>query len=422
MNRFMRHLGVRAHSALERFEPWIRRPLTVFLTASAASALCGIVLHPRGLAVAVGLLAMTGVGVVWPRLSLLGLRATMAFERSRIREGGSVTAHLTLRNRLPWPACGLAIRLTSDEDSASDTTAFGLAAFPGLRTETLEWTFHADRRGVYPRPGASISTGFPFGLWPARRPMRAREPLIVWPRTIPIGPLPDAPGGLTPEGSSFRDRPGNEGDPLGVRPYRRGDPLRLIHWPQTARHDQLILCERQSAASPRVWIVLDVDPEAHHDAPPDDTFEWSIRYAASLLESWMSRGAAVGLLAGTVRVRPSDARPAARRTAILDRLAELEVGGPPLSESLASINLRRSVPDLILLLGTERSRERLSPTVSRSATTRWVLFNANRFASTGTSDSDPPDPSSPRPRIWVEEPNRRATPVFPSRREVIHGA
>ena len=35
------------------------------------------------------------------------------------------------------------------------------------------------------------------------------------------------------------DRPGNEGDVIGVRPYRHGDRLRSIHWAQTARRDAL---------------------------------------------------------------------------------------------------------------------------------------------------------------------------------------
>ena len=59
-----------------------------------------------------------------------------------------------------------------------------------------------------------------------------------------------------------RDRPGTWGDVLGVRPYRRGDVLRRIHWPQSARHGQLVVCEVQ-ASRPSVQIVLDTHPESH---------------------------------------------------------------------------------------------------------------------------------------------------------------
>ena len=65
------------------------------------------------------------------------------------------------------------------------------------------------------------------------------------------------------DGLATRDRAGQWGDPLGVRPYRRGDPLRRVHWVLTARHGELIVRELQSNAVPRVQIVLDAHPAAH---------------------------------------------------------------------------------------------------------------------------------------------------------------
>ncbi len=106
--------------------------------------------------------------------------------------------------------------------------------------------------------------------------------------------MPEAAAGEAHDGLSARDGAGNWGDPLGVRPYRRGDPLRRIHWGQTAKHRQLIVCEVQSHALPHVQILLDTDLAVH--SGPDGSLEWSIRIAASFADGWIRQGARVDLL------------------------------------------------------------------------------------------------------------------------------
>ena len=112
----------------------------------------------------------------------------------------------------------------------------------------------------------------------------------------PSRPLPEAEGSQASDGLATRDRAGHWGDLLGVRPYRRGDPLRRVHWGLTARHGELIVREVQSNAVPRVQIVLDTRPAAHAGSGPDGSREWAIRVAASLAEGWIDQGAEVELI------------------------------------------------------------------------------------------------------------------------------
>jgi uncharacterized protein (DUF58 family) len=81
---------------------------------------------------------------------------------------------------------------------------------------------------------------------------------------------------------------------MGVRPYRRGDSPRRIHWAASARHDRLIVCEVQSASRPAVLLVLDTDIHVHTSGP-DGTREWAVRIAASLAAGWLDEGAQVAL-------------------------------------------------------------------------------------------------------------------------------
>ena len=276
-----------------RLEPLFRHPLTILGVAAVAAWLCGLVLNPRGLALAAGLLCVMALGIAWPWISLRGLQGTLSFEKSRGREGQPLAARLTFRNRAPWAAWGLALRFGPDSQFAA--THLALSHLPGGAESHFDWTFTPDRRGEHP-DRAWVASGFPFGLRESARSLAVEKPVLVWPLLFPVGPVPEEAGGDDSDGSSLRDRPGDAGDLLGVRFYRRGDPLRRVHWGQTARHGELIVCERQSASSPRVQIVLDTDPAAHHGTGPQGSLEWAIRVAASLLDDWIGQGAETELL------------------------------------------------------------------------------------------------------------------------------
>jgi len=101
-------------------------------------------------------------------------------------------------------------------------------------------------------PGAPprIVCGFPFGLWNATRPLVVGTPVLVWPQTFAVGPIPDVRVGHSDEGLSNRDRAGDWGDPPGVRRYRRGDRFRHIHWTQTAQRGELMVYEVQERRAP----------------------------------------------------------------------------------------------------------------------------------------------------------------------------
>ena len=233
-----------------RFDPyirWVRNPLAVLSMAMIASALCGLYLHPRALILAAGLAAVLAVGIAWPWLSVRGLGGMLSFGRGRVREGESVEAHLVIRNRMPWGAGGLAVR----GDVLDETSAGGLAFAAGWRTTESRWELIPRLRGEYPGAAPRIASAFPFGLWESSRPLLVPSRLLVWPRTFPVGPIPEAASGREGEGLAPRNKAGNAGDLLGVRPYRRGDSLRRVHWPQSARHGQMIVCESEARAMPR---------------------------------------------------------------------------------------------------------------------------------------------------------------------------
>ena len=373
--------GIATYDFSPTYSAKVRRflynPLGILLLASLASLLCGFFLHAQGFVLVGGIVAVVGLGVVWPWLSLRGLIGSLAFDRARTSEGEALGVRLTLRNRLPLAAWGLAVRGGFERNASRPAAA--IASAPGRRTAVCRWHFTPAHRGVYPLAPTRLTSGFPFGLWETTSRLRVEAPLLVWPKTFPVGPVPPVSGDRQVEGNVSRSKVGTTGDVLGVRPYRRGDSPRRIHWGQSTKHDRLIVCELQSNSRPVIQLVLDADPRVHAGAGTNGSREWGVRIVASLAKGWLEAGAQVGLAWAGFEL------PVASGTAqvhkILDALAALpdEVTGP-LADVLACPTCRKFRDGLQVIVTTDRAHAHAACGSCVSEDQRWVVLNAGGFA------------------------------------------
>jgi uncharacterized protein (DUF58 family) len=406
--------------AITPYFRWLRTPLASLTLAAMAAVSCGLILNPRGLLIFFGLLALLGLGIVWPWLGVRGLAGTLSFDRGRIREGEPVVLHLSLKNRMPWSAWGLQIEggfRASVSSGGEADPAPGLAHAPGWRTTVASWVLIPNGRGVYPPRTPRIRSGFPFGLFQARRPLEVNDRLLVWPRTLPVGPIPGAAVGRASEGLTPRETAGTFGDVMGVRPYRRGDSLRRIHWPQTARHDRLVICEQQTHASPRIQVVLDTHDDVHAGDGPSGSREWAIRLAASFLEHWTGQGAEVEAVFEGQVVAPKECSVASRRVQFLDALARLvPTGFWSLNDLLELPACRRFSGGLRIIVTTDVGLRRLRPSAAPGPTERFVALRTSAFADAGGTDVTTPPPADAW--IWIDDPARVPHCLRRARREV----
>jgi uncharacterized protein (DUF58 family) len=354
----------------------VYHPLGVLTLAALASLLCGLFLHSQGFVLCGGILAVLALGVLWPWLSLRGLEGSLAFDRDRFAEGETVEVRLALRNRLPWAAWGLAVR--GGFGGGPEEVVAGVASAPRRRKALCRWSFTPTRRGVYPLAAPTLTTGFPFGLWENSHTLTAEAPLVVWPRTFPVGPVPPVSGDRQVEGNVSRSKVGTNGDVLGVRPYRRGDSPRRIHWGQSARHDRLIVCELQSNARPVIQLVLDADPRVHAGAGPNSSLEWAVRVVASLAKGWLEDGAQVGLAWAGQDIAPASGRPQLHK--ILDALAGLsDECDKPLAEVLTCPRCRGFRDGLQVIVTTDRAHAHQGCGACEAEDQRWVVLKAAAF-------------------------------------------
>lgn len=146
------------------------------------------------------------------------------------------------------PRGGCVLELT---EFASEVAVFA----PGNGPVSVE----PERRGVHDACTVQIRTAAPLGLAWASRTLTVPldRPLYVAPAVTPMR-LPDR---LLADGSSGDELPRQgQGDLVAtIRDYQVGDPLKLIHWPASARHDDLLVKDLESPVRPRLLIVASLE-------------------------------------------------------------------------------------------------------------------------------------------------------------------
>ena len=266
---------------------WLKRPIGWVAIAFLASLLLGISLSSQAFLVSAAILALGVVGCMWPWIAMVGIRGQLSWSHMRCEEGECIHTTLALVHRWPWPGWGMIVE--ADDAIASHVEAEGqpicLSRVPPFSKSQLEWVCRPSIRGCYPKRDVRLSTAFPFGIWTSHRKLEVANPLLVWPKTIKLVDVPHQAGSTNAGIGTTSEQIGDEGDWMGVRPYRLGDSLRQVHWAQTSRRDSLVVFERQSRSRQLVSIWFDNFAAAN---AVHEQREWMIRILASLTNHFLS--------------------------------------------------------------------------------------------------------------------------------------
>lgn len=157
-----------------------------------------------------------------------------------------------------------------------------IATLAPHQQHTWVYTCRPTRRGIYHWDTVMLRTAAPFGLFWCQRPRQSAIHATVYPEILPLSrcPLIDHMGMAM--GArwqlSQQAQQASQGLTRAVRPYRWGDPTRLIHWRTSARHGDLRVRElEEQTADNQVIIALDT-----RDRWSEDAFESAVTTVASL--------------------------------------------------------------------------------------------------------------------------------------------
>ena len=250
-------------------------------------------------------LALALISVTWAWQMAHHVRAGRRLQARWVQVGDVMEEQFTLRNTSLLPI------LWAEITDQSDVPGYNASIVRGLGSlDQITWTHSGatTRRGEFHLGPWSVDTGDPLGIFVVRLNYRQAHPLLVYPPLTDLA-FPPLPRGAAFGTSRIRQATATPTTNAGqVRAYELGDSFRHIHWPTTARHDELMVKMFDQEASADVWLMIDTDPAVQSGQDDSATEEVAVLVAASLAADLLRAGRAVGLLTFTPErhvVRPA---------------------------------------------------------------------------------------------------------------------
>lgn len=271
---------------LRPLSSWLAKYVNAHRFLWLMSLLCFLIAWNRGIALLYGLLALmlSLIAISWlmPWWSLRRL----SLSRQQL---GQATAGRTLQLQYefatPAPVFFLRIceQIPGNQQAPAESRCHFLARAAAGEAVTL--SYPCEQRGVFLLPAPQLSCAWPFGF--VERHVRvpvAGSHIVVAPKTFRIRqlPLPASGNPVLAGADSFLPRSAHS-DFAGVRDYRAGDSLKTVHWAASARQQQLVVREYHSYDTPCWLVVVDGQQGNALGDGADNTFEYAIQIAASML-------------------------------------------------------------------------------------------------------------------------------------------
>jgi uncharacterized protein (DUF58 family) len=260
--------------------------------------------------------ALIGGAVLWTRSRRLPLALVRTLRPARVPVGGDARVDLELRARDATPQ----VTVTDRFDDGRRAARFITPALDRGQPARAAYRIPTDRRGRFTIGPALVGIADPFGLTHRFVELGGTDDVIVRPRVHALAVTTAAPGQR--RASALRrarvpvPSPAHD-EFLALRDYELGDDLRRIHWRSTARFDELIVREDESAWQPETVVVLDNRAGAHRGG----TYEAAIEALASIAVRIGRAGRTVELLTTAGRRLGSAGGEGLRIETLLDELA-----------------------------------------------------------------------------------------------------
>lgn len=349
------------HWVSPAYSGWLMAGLALFFFGAATNTMAGWLYAISGV-----MTALLVLGALLPGRSLRTLAVTRR-PIAPVSVGDGVRVEVAIANLSREPKTLLQV---------TDHLPLGLGQPPQTPVELIpadgvyQWTYSlvAQRRGIYRWQRLDLRTAAPLGLFWCRRQCPLPATAVVYPTVLPLSrcPLIDEMGRDLSRAapSDYRAQTATEGVTRTLRPYRWGDPTRLIHWRTSARYSELRVRELETYTGGQELVIC-LDSGTFWEA---ENFEQAVSAAASLYFYALRRERQVSLwTAATGRVRGD-------RT-VLEVLA---------STQAAEAEGTEHPPDLPLLWLTQHTTR--LPSLPDGS--RWLLWTTETAAASAPAVSE----------------------------------
>ncbi|HPK02910.1 MAG TPA: DUF58 domain-containing protein [Candidatus Sumerlaeota bacterium] len=278
------------------------RKLILRLATGFAFALVALAIFQWG----VGILAvcfysvftLAGISWIMTTIWIRPLRVERELSADVVRIGEPVAVTAKIQNRSPWPILWLYAEETLPRAIPREGTWRRLMFIPPGRSFHLSYKLTPNRRGCHPIGPLVLESGDVFGLFKRARIDRRRDWITCLPNYYAID---DFQVGRRRQLGDLRAIRSILDDPSrvqGIREYRRGDPMKIIHWKSTARTGRLCSKVFEPVTDAGATVILDFHQDswlaiegAFDRRPPARPMRWGIIPAARRLDKGPGRPA-----------------------------------------------------------------------------------------------------------------------------------
>ena len=279
------------------------------------------------------------------------LRIRRDLEHVRVTEGEQVRVLLTVENAGPRIPLAAIEDLLPEGMSVTEGSPQHLGDLPARDSVRLTYTVQGSR-GRFDFPGVRAITWSRFATASHEAILECTDTLHAAPQREPVGRIAIRPRRTRAFAGPVKANLGGPGvDYFGCRAYTLGDPVRRINWRAYARRDDLIVNDYEQERIADVSIIVDARAQAHAIVGEQTTFEYTLRAAASVSETFLAQGNSVGLLLYGDYVNwvfPDVGKVQQQR--ILDALSRAQVGDKVAYEDLRFIPTKLFPPQSQLVL------------------------------------------------------------------------
>lgn len=163
------------------------------------------------------------------------------------------------------------------------------------------YTMRSLPRGRYRLDEAQLEVEDPLGLARRVHTLAGQGALVVYPRIVETDRLFGTGGGPGGQAGQLLLQRGAGFDLHSVREHVRGESLRRVHWPSTARRGRLMVKELEDQPRDEAAVVLDGRVGLDVGQAPDSSFEMAVRAAGSIIRRLVLDGRRTGLIVSGAR-------------------------------------------------------------------------------------------------------------------------
>ncbi|HEY6634798.1 MAG TPA: DUF58 domain-containing protein [Acidimicrobiia bacterium] len=227
------------------------------------------------------------------RLHRPDMRVTRRIGNAAVHDGDTVQVTLDLRNQGRRTVRNLSI---VDLVESLGVAHFEVSGIEGGEAATATYRVLCRPRGIYRVGPVGTISSDPLGLAELPAGDGPVDQLVVYPAVERLTGFPVIRG-QDPSMAAARPEHAQRGgeDFYTLREYQRGDDLRRVHWPSSARTDRLMIRQLETPWQSRALVLLDVRGSVYESA---DAFETAVSGAASVVTHLVRSGFDADLWAG----------------------------------------------------------------------------------------------------------------------------